>query len=80
MQPSQPPPGSGPIPGRALVGVGLELVVSVVLLLLAGRWLDGRLGSEPWLMLLGAALGMAVGFYQLFRRLIPSGGRNGRAS
>ena len=77
------PPGPRDRPAfnaLGLVGVGLELMVAVVLLLAAGRWLDVRWGTEPWLMLLGAALGMAVGFYGLFRRLLPRGGRNGKAS
>ena len=72
-------PDPPPLNTAALVGIGLELVVSVVLFLFAGRWLDGWLGSEPWLMLLGALLGMAVGFYGLFRRLIPAGGQDGRS-
>lgn len=79
MNRPQKPPETPSLNTAALIGVGLELVVSVVLFLLAGRWLDGRLGSEPWLMLLGALLGMAVGFYGLFRRLLPAGGQDGRS-
>src|SRR5262245_37479305 len=41
--------------------VGLELGLSVVVGVLFGRWLDGKLGTEPWLMLVFLALGLAAG-------------------
>jgi F0F1-type ATP synthase assembly protein I len=43
----------------------------------AGRWLDGRLGSEPWLLLAGAFLGMAVGFYTLFKKVALTSRKDG---
>lgn len=52
-----------------LSSVGLELGLTVVGALLLGGWLDGRLGTEPWLALLGVTLGFAVGFRSLFRTL-----------
>jgi F0F1-type ATP synthase assembly protein I len=47
----------------------------------AGRWLDGRLGTGPWFFLVGALLGVAVGFWSFFRRVLPprDGGRNAGA-
>ena len=51
------------------MSLGLELVVPVALLAYAGYWLDGRLGTLPWFLLLGLLLGMAAGFYNLFRRV-----------
>jgi F0F1-type ATP synthase assembly protein I len=47
--------------------VGLELGLSVVLCVLLGRWLDGKLGTEPWLMIAGIALGLAAGFNSVLR-------------
>jgi F0F1-type ATP synthase assembly protein I len=32
-----------------------------------GRWGDGRLGTAPWLSLLGFVVGVYAGFRQLFR-------------
>jgi ATP synthase protein I len=40
--------------------VGLEVVLSVMLGLFAGRWLDGKLGSAPYLALVGGALGVGT--------------------
>lgn len=56
----------GPNP-MALLGAGVELAASVVVLTLAGWWADGKLGTEPWLLLTGLALGMVGGTYKLWR-------------
>jgi F0F1-type ATP synthase assembly protein I len=39
----------------------------------AGYMVDGWLGAEPWFLLVGALVGIAVGFYNLFRRFLPPG-------
>ena len=49
--------------------VGLELGLSVGLCLLLGLWLDGKLGTTPWLMLAGLVLGLAAGFRGLLRNI-----------
>jgi ATP synthase protein I len=46
----------------ALASVGLEMGVAVVIGWGVGYWLDGRFGTEPWLMLLFLLLGVAAGF------------------
>ena len=55
----------------AFLGLGAELATPVVLFVFAGYWLDRRLETTPWFLILGAFLGMAVGIYTMFRRLIP---------
>ncbi len=47
--------------------VGLEMAVSVLLGLFAGRWLDGKAGTTPWLMILGLTLGFAAGLRSVMR-------------
>jgi ATP synthase protein I len=47
--------------------IGLTLVVSTVLGLAGGYYLDRWLGSSPWLTLIGLVLGIAAGFVNLFR-------------
>jgi F0F1-type ATP synthase assembly protein I len=39
--------------------------------MVAGYWLDGWIDSQPWFLLAGALLGIAVGMYNLFRRVLP---------
>ena len=47
--------------------VGLTLVVATMLGLAGGYYLDGWLGTSPWLTLIGLLLGIAAGFVNLFR-------------
>ena len=54
--------------------IGLELAAAVLAGFWGGYWLDKKLGSSPWLMLGGAAAGMAGGFYLVARELFKDGG------
>ena len=54
-------------------GLGFEITVPIVLLMYVGYKLDGWLGSDPWLMSLGALCGIAVGCYAFVRRVITPG-------
>ncbi len=47
--------------------VGLELGLSVVISVLFGIWLDGKLGTAPWLMLAWLGIGLAAGFRGVLR-------------
>ena len=42
----------------SLSTIGLELGLSVGLGYLGGEWLDGKLGTEPWLKWIGLGLGL----------------------
>ena len=44
---------------RAAFSLGLELAVAMVLGVVGGRWADERLGTSPWLLLLGVAAGFS---------------------
>jgi len=60
-------------------GLGVEIALPVVLFIYAGHRLDSWLETEPWLLLGGALLGIAVSFYNLFRSVMPPGdGPSGR--
>jgi F0F1-type ATP synthase assembly protein I len=47
--------------------VGLEFGVSVVIAALFGRWLDAKLGTTPWLLIVFIVLGFAAGLRSLIR-------------
>ncbi len=57
--------------------IGLELAVAVLLGFWGGYWLDKKLDSAPWLMLGGAAAGMAGGFYRVIGELFSENGGGG---
>jgi ATP synthase protein I len=54
-------------PPSAMMGVGLQFVVTVLFCLFAGQWLDRRIGTYPWLMIAGMLIGGGVGFWSLIR-------------
>lgn len=53
--------------------LGLQLALSVVVFFFVGRWLDSELGTSPWLMIAGLALGITGGFIHFFRTAISLG-------
>jgi len=54
--------------------MGLEIALPIVLFMFLGYRLDAWLGTQPWFLAGGALLGVAVGFYGFFRRVLPRGG------
>jgi F0F1-type ATP synthase assembly protein I len=55
--------------GLKLSSVGIELALSVLIGLFAGRWVDSRLGTDPWLMIVGLGLGFAAGLRSLMKMM-----------
>ncbi|MBK9032088.1 MAG: AtpZ/AtpI family protein [Myxococcales bacterium] len=47
--------------------VGIELSVSVLIGMFFGRWLDGRIGTSPWMMILFLCLGFTAGMRAIYR-------------
>lgn len=48
------------------IDLGFTFVAAIGGGALAGYWLDRRWGTSPWLLLVGALLGIVVGFYHFF--------------
>ena len=67
--------GAGPF-----LTLGLELALTVVICFFIGRWLDERLGTTPWLLIAGLALGTAGGFIHFFRTAMAIGKREDEQS
>lgn len=67
--------GTGPLgTPRALAGLGVELVVPIVVFMYIGYRMDRWLETSPWLFVVGSFLGIAISFYNLFRRVMPDRG------
>lgn len=56
-----------PLRDAGAISIGIELVVSVIIGLSAGAWLDRRFGTSPWLTLVGIMVGSAAGFRSLLQ-------------
>ena len=52
------------------MSVGISIIVWVAIGFFLGRWLDERLGTEPWLMILGILAGIGLSFYGFARDII----------
>ena len=51
-------------------GYGLTFALSTLLFLLAGWWLDRKVGTMPLFLILGAFVGGGAGFYSLYRHVV----------
>jgi ATP synthase protein I len=53
--------------------IGIQFPVAIALGFFFGRWLDGHLGTQPWLTIVFALFGIAAGFINLFRITAQAG-------
>lgn len=58
--------------GSEFAGVGMQFAAIIVGFALAGVWLDKRLGTSPWLVIVGVFGGAALGFWQMYRGMTRS--------
>lgn len=69
-QDSEPPMVAASRWVSEIINIALQMCLPVG----GGFWLDNRWGTSPWLVVLGACLGLLIagaGFTQLIKRLAP---------
>lgn len=49
---------------------GIEFAGAILVFLFAGQWLDRRLNTSPWLVVIGAVVGAVAGWYALYWKLM----------
>ena len=54
-----------------MLGVGFFVAGSIILGVVGGSWLDGRLNSAPLFLIIGLVLGIVVAFYGVYAMLRP---------
>lgn len=52
------------------MGHGLTWALAVLLFLGLGAWADSKLGTSPFLLILGAFVGGGAGFYSLYYHIV----------
>ncbi len=67
--------GSTGVSGAQFAGVGLQFALTIVVFAFAGIWLDKRLGTSPWMVILGVFIGAAAGFFSIYRQLMGAQAR-----
>jgi len=60
-------------------GLGLQFAASLALFGVIGWWIDRRLSTSPWLLILGMLTGSAPAFVSLLRAVPPTQGRKKRS-
>ncbi len=79
--PDRPGPGLGKRStpsGLEFAGIGLQLGLTIVAFVFGGIWLDDRLHTSPWFVLVCTFAGAAGGFYSIYRRVMAAERRNER--
>ena len=74
-----PRPNAGGDKGSSagdLAGAGIQFALAIIVFLFVGQWLDRRFGTEPWMLIIGVAVGASAGFYALYRKLMAAQARD----
>ncbi len=57
------------VSGAEFAGIGLQFAAVILAFTFAGYGLDKRLGTSPWLLVLGVFGGAGAGFYSMFLKV-----------
>lgn len=55
-------------------GLGAQFVAAIAVVGALGWWLDGKLGTSPWLLIAGVFVGAVGGFIAMIRAVPPARG------
>jgi ATP synthase protein I len=55
------------------LGLGLQLAVTVTIMVFIGVWLDGKFNSDPVLTIIFAFLGVFAGLYTFIKSVLKAG-------
>ena len=64
----------------SLAGMGFQFVIAILLFLFIGKWLDSRLGTSPWLLILGVFSGATASMISMYRKVFPPDASKGEDS
>jgi len=65
--------------GAEFAGIGLQFALGILVFTAVGGWLDRRLGTTPWLLVLGVFFGAGGGFYSMYRKITAAQRRDAEA-
>ena len=50
-------------------GIGLQFAFGIIVFLFIGQWLDKKLGTAPWLLIVSVFTGAGLSFYNMYAKL-----------
>ena len=68
--------GEGRLQGIDFAAIPFQLAMCLLAGVYAGQWLDKKLGSAPWLLVMGVFLGAGLGFYSIYVKLMAAQARD----
>ena len=77
--PKDPTPDAGGPSPSEFAGLGLQFVIAILGGLYAGQWLDRKLGTAPWLLIIGVFTGAGLSFYSMYTKLMQAQARDDAA-
>ncbi len=54
------------------LGLGLQLAVTVIVMVFLGIWLDDKFSTKPWMTVIFSFLGIATALYSFLRSVLKS--------
>lgn len=54
-----------------VLGIGWYIAICIIIGVVAGIWLDGKVGTKPIFSVIGLVLGSFTGTYGAYRTLLP---------
>jgi len=51
--------------------MGVQFLIAILLFLFLGKWVDGRLGTAPWFMIVGVFAGAGASMVAMYRKVFP---------
>ena len=54
------------------LGLGLQLAVTVIVMVFLGIWLDDKFGTKPWMTVISSLLGIATALYSFLKSVLKS--------
>ena len=60
---------NGKLAAMAFAGVGLSFMIEIGMFAALGWWADGKLGTRPWLMVVGTFVGLGFALYHLLQNV-----------
>lgn len=66
------PTGGAGLSGAEFTGIGIQFALTILVFTFGGIWLDRRLGTSPWLLLVCVFIGAGGGFFSIYRRAMDA--------